>query len=114
MKQEIFDKKIEFLIKEAIFKHKQYEEFHKSMYDTYLEYENPDTTREHKKELSKLMRSGDSYSDDYYSIIEKLSKMLIAHDFDIATRKINKEIINEVDLWNDYFKWKSARSTMVV
>lgn len=114
MKQKIFDEKIESLIKEAIFKFKQYEEFHKSMYDTYLEYENPDTIIERKRELSKLMRSGDSYSNDYYSIIEKLSKMLNSHDFDIATRKINKEIISEVDLWNDYFKWKSARSTMVV
>lgn len=114
MKQKQFDEKIETLINDAINYHKQYEEFHKSMYNTYEEYENSNTTKKRRRELSKLMRKGDSYSDNYYSIIEKLSKMLNSHDFDIATRKINKEIIKEVDLWNDYYKWKSARSTMVV
>ena len=114
MKYTIFNEKIATLINDAINYHKQYEEFHKSMYNDYLEYDNPNTTKERRLEISKLMRKGDPYLENYNNTILELGKSLNSHDFDIAMRKVDKKIVRDADLWNDYFKWKSTRSTMVV
>ena len=84
------------------------------MYNTYEEYENPNTTKERRRELSKLMRKGDLDYDKYIKNIEELGKQLNSHDLDIALRQIRKQIKSCTELWDDYFKWKSARSTMVV
>lgn len=112
MKQKIFDEKIETLIKEAIDAHKRYEKIFKSGYNTYLEYETG--TRERRIELLSLMHQGDDDLEMYFDKIADLGKHLNAHDFDIALRKINKEIISDQELWENYFEWKSDRSTMVV
>lgn len=112
MRQNPFDEKIETLIKEAIDAHKRYEKIFKSRYNTYLEYETG--TRERRRELSSLIHQGDDNLEMYYDKIAGLGKRLNKHDFDIALRKINKEIISDQKLWENYFKWKSDRSTMVV
>jgi hypothetical protein len=114
MNEYLFNKRVEHLIKNSINHHLHYEEFHKSMYNTYEEYENPNTTKERRRELSKLMRKGDLDYDKYIENIEELGKHLNSHDLDIALRQIRKQIKNDTELWDDYFKWKSARSTMVV
>lgn len=114
MNEYLFNKRVESLIKNSINNHLRYEEIHKSMYNTYEEYENPNTTKERRIELSKLMREGDPYYDKYIENIEELGKHLNSHDLDIALRQIRRQIKNDTELWDDYFKWKSARSTMVV
>ena len=112
MKVGDFGEKIEILIKEAISAHKRYEKIFKSRYNTYLEYETG--TRERRIELLSLMHQGDDDLEMYFDKIAGLGKSLNAHDFDIALRKINKEIISDQKLWENYFKWKSDRSTKVV
>lgn len=112
MTKDIFDEKTEALIKEAIDSHQRFESFHKSMYPVYLEYET--ASKERRRELSKTMRSKDDLYDNYCNKLTELNKRLNSHDYDIALRKINKAIINYADLWTMYYKWKSARSTMVV
>ena len=112
MKENIFNEKIETLIKEAIDAHKRYEKIFKSRYNTYLEYETG--TRERRIELLGLMHQGDDDLEMYFDKIADLGKNLNMHDFDIALRKINKEIISDQKLWENYFEWKSDRSTMVV
>ena len=112
MKQKQFDEKIETLIKETVDAHKRYEKIFKSRYNTYLEYDTG--TRERRIELLSLIHQGDDDLEMYFNKIADLGKRLNKHDFDIALRKINKEIISDQKLWENYFKWKSDRSTMVV
>lgn len=107
-----YEEKIETLIKEAIDAHKCYEKIFKSRYNTYLEYET--CTKERRMELLNLMHQGDDNLEMYYDKIADLGKHLNKHDFDIALRKINKEIISNQKLWENYFEWKSDRSTMIV
>lgn len=114
MNEYLFNKKIEHLIKDSINNHLRYEKIHESMYNIFEEYEDPNTTKERRRELCKLMREGDSYYDKYIGNIEELGKQLNSHDLDIALRQIQKQIKNETELWNDFFQWKSARSTTVV
>ena len=45
MNEYLFNKKVESLIKNSINHHLRYEEIHKSMYNIYEEYENPNTTK---------------------------------------------------------------------
>jgi len=112
MKQNVFEEKVEALINEAIDAHKRYEEIFKSSYNVYLEYDTG--TRERRRELLNLIHQGDDDHEMYLNKIAELTKRLNRHDFDIAMRIIKKQTISDCDLWNDYFKWKSARSTMVV
>lgn len=114
MNEYLFNKRIEHLIKDSINNHLLYEKIHKSMYNIYEEYEDSNTTKERRRELCKLMRKGDPYYDKYLGNIEELGKQLNSHDLEIALQQIRKQIKNDTELWNDYFKWKSARSTMVV
>lgn len=114
MKQKQFDKKIEALIKKAIFKFKQYEEIHKKMYPIYEEYDNPSTTKERKRELGKLMRDDINLYGEACDIVTELNKQLNSHDFSIALNRINKVKKSNIQLWEEYEQWKSTRSTMVV
>lgn len=114
MKQKQFDKKIESLIKEAIFKFKQYEENHKKLYPVYAEYDNPNTTIERRRELGKLMRDDTNLYGEACDIVIELNKQLNSHDFSIALNRINKVKKSDTQLWEEYEQWKSTRSTMVV
>ena len=89
MKQKIFDEKIESLVKEAIFKFKQYEENHRELYSIYAEYDNPNTTKERRRELGKLMRNDINLYGEACDIVTELRKQLNSHDFGIVLNRIN-------------------------
>lgn len=114
MKQKQFDEKIESLIKEAIFKFRQYEERHKKLYPVYAEYDNPNTTKERRRELGKLMRDDTNLYGEACDVVIELNKQLNSHDFSIALNRINKVKKSNIQLWEEYEQWKSTRSTMVV
>lgn len=111
MKQKQFDEKIEFLIKEAIFKFKKYEEKHKELYSVYAEYDDPNTTKERRRELGKLMRDDINLYGEACDIITELGKQLNSHDMGIVLNRINKVKKNNIQLWEEYEQWKSTRST---
>ena len=72
MNQKQFNKKIESLIKDAIFKFKQYEEKHIELYPIYAEYDDPNTTKERRRELGKLMHNDVNLYEEACNIVEKL------------------------------------------
>lgn len=114
MKEKRFNKKIESLIKEAIFKFRQYEEGHKKLYPVYAEYDDPNTTIERRRELGKLMRDNINLHGEACDIVTELRKQLNSHDFGTALKRINKTKKNDIKLWEEYEQWKSTGSTMVV
>lgn len=114
MKQTQFDEKIESLIKEAIFKFKKYEEKHKELYPIYAEYEDPNTTKERRRELIVLMHNNTDLHGEACDVVTELAKQLNSHDMGIALNRINKVKKNNIQLWEEYKQWKSTRSTMVV
>ena len=113
MKYKTFDEKIESLIKEAVFKFKQYEEHFKEMYPLYAEYDDPNTTKERRREIGKMLRDDINLHGEACDIVTELGKQMNSHDFTIALNRINKVKKNNTILWEEYEQWKSTRSTAV-
>ena len=114
MKQEIFEKKINLLIEEAISNFNKYEELFRELFPLFLEYDDPNTTKERRREIMSLEVKGLKFYEKGLNTIDEIGKHLNSHDMDIALRRIHKCTKTTVQLWEEYEQWKTARSTMVV